>query len=140
MSAPAKTRPKVDLDATVERLARLGLGHAAERLSERLAEAAKHELPAHGFLDHLLDDELSAREERRVTTSLRLGVKTLYIEPGSPWENGYNESFNGKLRDELLNGEIFYTLKEAQILIERVTHHCDIIETGNESWRIRNRD
>ena len=49
----------------------------------------------------------------------RVGVTTLYIEPGSPWENGYNESFNGKLRDELLNGEIFYTLKEAQILIER---------------------
>jgi len=48
-----------------------------------------------------------------------MGVKTLYIEPGSPWENGYNESFNGKLRDELLNREIFYTLKEAQILIER---------------------
>jgi putative transposase len=38
-----------------------------------------------------------------------VGAKTLYIEPGSPWENGYNESFNGKLRDELLNGEIFYT-------------------------------
>ena len=49
----------------------------------------------------------------------RVGVKTLYIEPGSPWENGYNESFNGKLRDELLNGEIFYSLKEAQVLIER---------------------
>jgi transposase InsO family protein len=49
----------------------------------------------------------------------RLKVKTLFIEPGSPWENGYNESFNGKLRDELLNGEIFYTLKEAQILIEQ---------------------
>jgi len=48
-----------------------------------------------------------------------VGVKTLYIEPGSPWENGYNESFNGKLRDELLNREIFYTLKEAQTLIER---------------------
>ena len=46
-----------------------------------------------------------------------LGVKTLFIEPGSPWENGYVESFNGKLRDELLNGEIFYTLKEAQILV-----------------------
>ena len=44
---------------------------------------------------------------------------TLFIEPGSPWENGYNESFNGKLRDELLNGEVFYTLKEAQVLIER---------------------
>jgi transposase InsO family protein len=49
----------------------------------------------------------------------RIGVKTLYIEPGSPWENGYVESFNGKLRDELLNGEIFYTLKEAQVLVER---------------------
>ena len=48
----------------------------------------------------------------------RLGVKTLFIEPGSPWENGYIESFNGKLRDELLNGEIFYSLKEAQVLIE----------------------
>lgn len=46
-------------------------------------------------------------------------MKTLYIEPGSPWENGYNESFNGKLRDELLNGEIFMTLREAQCLIER---------------------
>ena len=49
----------------------------------------------------------------------RLQVKTLYIEPGSPWENGYCESFNGKLRDECLNREIFYTLKEAQILIEQ---------------------
>jgi transposase InsO family protein len=48
----------------------------------------------------------------------RLGVKTLFIEPGSPWENGYIESFNGKLRDELLNREIFYTVKEAQVLVE----------------------
>ena len=48
----------------------------------------------------------------------RIGAKTLFIEPGSPWENGYNESFNGKLRDELLNGEIFYTLREAEVLIE----------------------
>ena len=48
----------------------------------------------------------------------RLGVKTLFIEPGSPWENGYIESFNGKLRDELLNGEILYSLKEAQVIIE----------------------
>ena len=47
-----------------------------------------------------------------------VGAKTLYIEPGSPWENGYAESFNGKFRDELLNREIFYTLKEVQILIE----------------------
>ena len=49
----------------------------------------------------------------------RVEVQTLFIEPGSPWENGYVESFNGKLRDELLNGEIFYTLTEAQVLVER---------------------
>jgi putative transposase len=49
----------------------------------------------------------------------KVGTQTLYIERGSPWENGYCESFNGKLRDELLNGEIFYSLKEAQILIAR---------------------
>jgi putative transposase len=52
-----------------------------------------------------------------------VGAKTLYIEPGSPWENGFNESFNGKLRDELLNGEIFYTLKEAQVLIDGWRRH-----------------
>ena len=44
-----------------------------------------------------------------------VGAKTAYIVPGSPWENGYCESFNARFRDELLNGEIFYTLKEAQI-------------------------
>ena len=48
----------------------------------------------------------------------RVDVGTLFIAPGSPWENGYVESFNGKFRDEHLNGEIFYTLKEAQVLIE----------------------
>ena len=47
-----------------------------------------------------------------------LEVKTLYIHPGSPWENGYCESFNGRMRDELLYGEIFYSLKEAQVIIE----------------------
>jgi transposase InsO family protein len=52
-----------------------------------------------------------------------LGVKTLFIEPGSPWENSYIESFNGRLRDELLDGEIFYTLREANILIERWRTH-----------------
>ena len=53
----------------------------------------------------------------------RVGVKTLFIEPGSPWENGYIESFNGKLRDELLNGEIFYTLNEARAVIEWWRRH-----------------
>ena len=49
----------------------------------------------------------------------RLGVKTLFIEPGSPWENGYIESFNGKMRDELLNGEIFDTILEARVITEQ---------------------
>ena len=49
----------------------------------------------------------------------KLGTGTLYIEQGSPWENGYCESFKGKLRDECLNGEIFYSLKEAHVVIER---------------------
>ena len=56
-----------------------------------------------------------------------LGVRTLYIEPGSPWENGYCESFNSKLRDEFLNGEIFYSLKEAQILTERWRVHYNTV-------------
>jgi putative transposase len=51
------------------------------------------------------------------------GAKTAYIAPGSPWENGYIESFNARLRDELLDGEIFYTLKEAQIVIESWRRH-----------------
>ena len=52
-----------------------------------------------------------------------VGAKTAYIEPGSPWENGYCESFNARLRDELLDGEIFYTLKEAQVIIEKWRKH-----------------
>ena len=57
----------------------------------------------------------------------QVGVKTLYIAPGSPWENGYNESFNGSLRDELLNGEIFYSLAEAKVLIEAWRRHYNTI-------------
>ena len=56
-----------------------------------------------------------------------VGAKTAYIEPGSPWENGYVESFNGKLRDELLNGEIFYTLTEAKIVIETWRRHYNTV-------------
>ena len=52
-----------------------------------------------------------------------VGAKTAYIEPGSRWENGYCESFNGRFRDELLNGEIFYSLREAQIIIEEWRKH-----------------
>ena len=56
-----------------------------------------------------------------------VGAKTAYIEPGSPWETGYVESFNGKLRDELLNGEIFYTLAEAKIVIEQWRRHYNTV-------------
>ena len=52
-----------------------------------------------------------------------VGAKTAYIEPGSPWENGYCESFNARFRDEMLNGEVFYSLREAQILIEQWRKH-----------------
>ena len=52
-----------------------------------------------------------------------VGSTTAYIEPGSPWENGYCESFNAKLRDELLNGEVFYTLQEARVVIEQWRKH-----------------
>ena len=73
----------------------------------------------HGIPKHIRSDngpEFVAKAVREWLS--RLGVETLFIEPGSPWENGYIESFNGKLRDELLNGEIFTTLKEAQVLTE----------------------
>jgi len=52
-----------------------------------------------------------------------VGAKTAYIAPGSPWENGYVESFNARMRDELLNGELFYSLREAQIIIENWRRH-----------------
>jgi len=73
-----------------------------------------------GIPDYIRSDnggEFTAKTVRRWLN--RLGVKTLFIEPGSPWENGYIESFNGKLRDELLDREIFTTLEEAKVLIEQ---------------------
>ena len=82
----------------------------------------------HGLPDYIRSDNGSEFTADLVKAWLdKLKVKTLFIEPGSPWENGYNESFNGKLRDELLNGEIFYTLKEAQILIERWRCHYNTV-------------
>ena len=73
-----------------------------------------------GIPEHIRSDngpEFTARAVRKWLN--RLGVKTLFIERGSPWENGYVESFNGKLRDELLNREIFITLEEAKTLIQQ---------------------
>ncbi len=73
-----------------------------------------------GIPEHIRSDngpEFTAKAVRKWLS--RLGVKTLFIEPGSPWENGYIESFNGKMRDELINREISTTLEEAKVLIEQ---------------------
>jgi transposase InsO family protein len=73
----------------------------------------------HGPPEHIRSDNWSEFTARVVHQWLkRLGIQTLFIEPGSPWENGYSENFNGKFRDERLNGEIFCTLKEDQVLIK----------------------
>ncbi len=79
---------------------------------------------ARGVPEHIRSDNgpefIASRLRERLAG---LGTRPLYIEPGSPWENGYCESFNSKLRDELLNGEIFYSLKEAQVLTGRWRVH-----------------
>ena len=82
----------------------------------------------HGIPEYIRSDngpEFVAKNLRKWLGST--GSKTLYIEPGSPWENGYCESFNSKLRDEFLNGEIFYSLKEAQILCESWRVHYNTV-------------
>ena len=87
---------------------------------ETLADA----MLAHGLPAHIRSDngpEMTARVVREWFDLV--SIQTLYIEPGSPWENGYNESFNGKLRDECLNQEIFYSFKEAQVVIEQWRNH-----------------
>src|ERR1035437_7423833 len=93
----------------------------ARRLnSYDLIETLADVMLEHGVPEHIRSDngpEFVALKLRQWLSAV--GAKTLYIEPGSPWENGYCESFNGKLRDECLNGEIFYSLKEAQVVIEQ---------------------
>ncbi len=74
----------------------------------------------HGAPEHLRSDNGSEFTSKVVRKWLkRVGVQTLFIAPGSPWENGYNESFNGKFKDELIHREIFYSLREVQVLVEQ---------------------
>ena len=91
----------------------------ARRLNSRdVMETLSDVMLGRGVPQHIRSDngpEFVAKPLRQWLASL--GTGPLYIEPGSPWENGYCESFNGRLRDECLNGEIFYSLKEAQIVI-----------------------
>jgi transposase InsO family protein len=91
---------------------RLNSSHVMEVLADAMI--------THGIPEHIRSDngpEFIARNLRKWLAGT--GAKTLYIEPGSPWENGYCESFNSKLKDEFINGEIFYSLKEVQVLAER---------------------
>jgi putative transposase len=74
-----------------------------------------------GFIRSDNGPEFVAQAVRNWITAV--GARAAYIEPGSPWENGYVESFNARFRDELLNGEIFYSLREAQIVIENWRRH-----------------
>lgn len=103
---------------------RVGYGLKSDDVMEVLSDL----FITHGIPDHIRSDNGSEFTAKSIKSWLaRLEVKTLYIEPGSPWENGYNESFNGRLRDELLNGEVFYTLKEAQVIVEQWRHHYNHI-------------
>lgn len=98
----------------------LAIDTARHLTSDDLLERLCWLMTTRGVPEHVRSDngpEFTAKTVRAWLS--KVGVRTLFIEPGSPWENGYVESFNGKLRDELLNREVFYSLKEAQVLIER---------------------
>jgi len=96
----------------------------SEDVLERLSDLFVHR----GVPEHIRSDNGSEFTAKCVREWLgRVGVKTLFIEPGSPWENGYVESFNGKLRDELLEREAFDTLLEAKVLIERWRQHYNTV-------------
>lgn len=95
-------------------------GQTSEDVLERLSDLVIHR----GTPDYIRSDNGPEFTAQRVRDWLeRVGVKTLIIEPGSPWKNGFIESVNGKLRDEVLNIELFDTLLEARVLIERWRVH-----------------
>jgi putative transposase len=96
--------------------------------SAKVIEALADVMLMKGVPEHIRSDngpEFVARDLRQWLAAT--GAKTLYIEPGSPWENGYCESFNSKLRDEFLNGEIFYSMKELRVLAERWRLHYNTV-------------
>ena len=116
--------------------------------SQNVIEVLADAMIEHGIPEHIRSDngpEFMAKDLRKWLLSS--GAKTLYIEPGSPWENGYCESFNSKLRDEFLNGEIFYSLKELQVLAERWRVHYNTVRPHSSlgyrppapaAWQIEN--
>jgi putative transposase len=106
----------------------LAIDVARKLTSDDVLERLAWLMATRGVPEHLRSDngpEFTATTVREWLT--KVGVKTLFIEPGSPWENGYVESFNGKLRDELLDREIFYSLTEAKVLIEMWRKHYNTV-------------
>ncbi len=105
----------------------------AVKVARRLTHKEVLEVLTDLFLErgvpvHIRSDNGSEFTAKKVRDYLsRLEIKPLFIEPGSPWENGYIESFNGKMRDELLAGEIFYSITEAQVIIEQWRWHYNQI-------------
>jgi len=101
----------------------------ARRLNSRdVIDTLSEAMIERGIPEHIRSDngpEFVAKELRQWL--VQTGTTTLYIEPGSPWENGYCESFNSRLRNEFLNGEIFYSLKEVQVLAKRWRVHCNTV-------------
>ena len=118
--APRSAEDEAGLTAEVVELAKRYGWYGYRRITALLADL----FIARGAPAHIRSDqgpELVAEAVKAWITGV--GTKTAYIEKARPWENGYVESFNGKLRDELLNGEVFNTLKEAQVLIEEWRRH-----------------
>ena len=112
----------VRLLAVIDEYTRECLAIRADRhiRSSDVIETLTELMVVRGVPDHIRSDNGPEFTATAIRDWLgKVGAKTLYIEPGSPWENGYVESFNGKLRDELLDREIFYTLQEVQILTEQ---------------------
>jgi putative transposase len=114
----------------VDGFTRAGLAIRVDRrlTSEDVLAVLAELLVERGVPEHIRSDngpELAAAAVRGWLA--RLGVGTLFIEPGSPWENGYCESPNGKLRDELLDREVFHSLREAQLLTEAWRRHYNTV-------------
>jgi transposase InsO family protein len=119
-----------DADQMIDEYTRESLAiRVARRLnSHDVIDTLAGAMVEHGVPEHIRSDNGPEFIAKRVRTWLAvLGTQPLYIEPGSPWVNGYCESFNSKLRDEFLNGEIFYSLKEAQVLTERWRKHYNTL-------------
>jgi transposase InsO family protein len=109
----------------------LAIDVARQLRSDDVLERLAWLMATRGVPGHIRSDNGAEFTAMAVRSWLaKVGVKTLYIEPGSPpggWENGFIESFNGKLRDELLNGEVFTTLLEAKVLIARWREHYNMV-------------